>query len=114
MTTQALPGPREPASQTAVPDLSINTDRFEAACGGRLLNLTRTEFDLLCILISERHRILSREVLHSRLWSAGAANPRVVDTFISRLRKKLRAAGHPGIAVVRSRGYRLLQQDETP
>ena len=113
MTTHALPGQRGPAAQAAAPTLTINMDRYQADCAGRRLDLTRTEFDLLCILFREQHRILSREYLHSRLWSPGGANQRVVDTFISRLRTKLRAAGHPGIAVMRSRGYRLLQQDET-
>jgi DNA-binding response OmpR family regulator len=87
-------------------------DRYQAEYGGTRLDLTRTEFDLLCILVREQHRVLSRDYIHRQLWAPGNSNSRVVDTFVSRLRTKLRAAGHPGIAVLRSRGYRLLQEDE--
>ncbi len=87
--------------------LTIDPNLFEARFDGELIQLTATEFDLLDVLSRERDRVVPREELRDRVWGAGDAGIRVVDTFISRLRTKLRSAGHPGITSVRKRGYRL-------
>lgn len=88
--------------------LVLNQDLFRAEFNGKKLDLTAREYDLLSILHRERHRVVPREELHQRVWSGSETGERVVDTYVSRLRTKLRAAGHPGIAVLRKRGYRLL------
>ena len=106
MQTAAAQGPlTEPPGAAA---LRLNHDLFVAECNGMLVDLTAREFDLLKVLTKESHRVVSREELHSRVWSSGDAGLRVVDTYVSRVRGKLKAAGHPGIAVLRKRGYRLL------
>jgi DNA-binding response OmpR family regulator len=90
----------------------IDRSLFVVKFAGKEIELTATEFDLLQTLYEERHRVVPRPELHSKVWSEDGENspgPRVVDTYVSRLRAKLRAAGHPGIASVRKRGYRLLE-----
>jgi DNA-binding response OmpR family regulator len=89
--------------------LLIDRHLFVVMFGGKEIELTATEFDLLHALYEERHRVVPRPELHSKVWAEGSPGPRVVDTYVSRLRAKLRAAGHPGIASVRKRGYRLLE-----
>lgn len=87
--------------------LVIDRQLFTVTFGDREINLTATEFDLLEALHEDRHRVVPRTELHRKVWRDGAPGTRVVDTYVSRLRAKLRAAGHPGIASVRKRGYRL-------
>lgn len=89
--------------------LLIDRQLFTVKFRGREINLTATEFDLLEALHEERHRVVPRPELHRKVWRDGAPGTRVVDTYVSRLRAKLRAAGHPGITSVRKRGYRLAE-----
>ncbi len=89
--------------------LVIHQHLFTASYKGNPITLTATEFDLLVFLDEQADRVVPREEFHSRFWKDGAAGVRTVDTFLSRLRSKLQAVGHPGIASVRKRGYRLLE-----
>ena len=99
--------------QAATNQRSLEIDRqlFVVRYGGAELPLTATEFDLLEVLHEQQHRVVPRQELHKRVWQEGSPGKRVVDTYVSRLRTKLRAAGHPGISSVRKRGYRLLEPD---
>ena len=89
--------------------LVIDRQLFVVKFGGKEIELTATEFDLRQALFEERHRGVPRPELHRKVWSEGSPGPRVVDTYVSRLRAKLKAAGHPGIASVRKPGYRLVE-----
>ncbi|MBI4220122.1 MAG: winged helix-turn-helix transcriptional regulator, partial [Chloroflexi bacterium] len=88
--------------------ITLDLNVYAAWCGARLLELTAREFDLLKVLIEENDRVISRREIHARVWSNGESNARVVDTYVSRLRRKLTDAGHPGIRAVHMRGYRLM------
>ncbi len=92
----------------ALEALDIDRDLFEVRFLGSAIQLTATEFDLLDALDSAAGRVVPRSELLSEVWKDSKTGARVVDTFVSRLRSKLRSAGHPGIASVRKRGYRLL------
>ena len=82
---------------------------FEVWFEHERIALTATEYDLLLLLQREQDRVLSRSELLEAVWGKDGPALRVVDTFVSRLRKKLRAAGHPGVLSVRKRGYRLAE-----
>ena len=58
---------------------------------GKPLPLSRTEFAILSILLKNLDNYVPRAEIHRRVWGADNAgdNERVVDTNISRLRKKL-------------------------
>ncbi len=92
--------------------LAIDKNLFEVRFHGTRIQLTATEFDLLDALDSAADRVVPRSELLRKVWSDSSTGARVVDTFVSRLRAKLRLAGHPGIASVRKRGYRLLSPPE--
>jgi DNA-binding response OmpR family regulator len=73
-----------------VGQFQLNKSRFDVRLEGRRLDLSATEFKLLCVLIERRGRTQSRETLLSDVW--GYQNPidtRTVDTHIRRLREKL-------------------------
>jgi two-component system OmpR family response regulator len=76
---------------------------------GVLVDLTTSEYDLLCIFVEHPQRVLSREDLleatRNRATSS-AAFDRAVDVQISRLRRKLDHASSEGmIKTVRNAGY---------
>ncbi|MCH9003420.1 MAG: winged helix-turn-helix transcriptional regulator, partial [Planctomycetes bacterium] len=75
---------------------------------GQILDLTPREYDLLTVLMQETQRVVGRVELLRKVWKEGEPLVRVVDTYICRLRSKLKNAGHPGISVARKRGYRLI------
>ena len=90
--------------------LLLNLETYQAAIGGRPLDLTYMEYELLKFLASHPGKVFTRETLLSRVWGYeyyGGA--RTVDVHIRRLRAKL-GEEHAGlIQTVRSVGYRFGQ-----
>jgi two-component system, OmpR family, alkaline phosphatase synthesis response regulator PhoP len=73
------------------------------------LDLTRLEFDLLYLLLTNAGRVLTRERLLEQAWGYDfVGDTRAVDSAIKRLRAKLRAANPEADAIesVRGVGYR--------
>ena len=90
-------------------DLEIDRPRFEVKMKGRLVELTRKEFDLLATLIRTPGRVFGREELLDLVWGQdGFVEPRTVDVHVARLRAKVTAARAPmpAIETVRGVGYR--------
>jgi two-component system, OmpR family, alkaline phosphatase synthesis response regulator PhoP len=87
--------------------LVINLTTYQAAVGGRVLDLTYMEYELLRFLATHPMRVFTREALLNRVWGYeyyGGA--RTVDVHVRRLRAKL-GESHAGlISTVRSVGYR--------
>ncbi|MCE2529089.1 MAG: response regulator transcription factor [Acidimicrobiia bacterium] len=88
-------------------DLAINPSTRQAHRGDRELRLTKTEFDLLELLVSNRRIVLSRAVIMDRIWGYDfetSSNP--LEVYIGYLRRKLEAGGEPRlIHTVRGVGY---------
>ena len=99
----------EPSRRFAFEGLVIDLDarRLETE-GGKPIQLTSAEFDLLACFVTRPRRVLSRDQLLD--WTRGRdADPfdRTIDMTISRLRKKVETAA-PGlnlITTVRNNGY---------
>lgn len=87
--------------------LTVDLERFSATVEARALELTPTEFSLLATLMRTPHKAFTREELLERCLPESEALVRVVDTHLHNLRRKLEAAGLPGVPVtVRAIGYR--------
>lgn len=85
----------------------VDKGAFEILLDGRRLELTTTEFKLLCLLLERRGRTQSRETLLFDVWGyTGNIDTRTVDTHIRRLREKLGPAHAPRIETLRGEGYR--------
>ena len=106
--------PEEPANQPVrAGDLQIDRQRFEVKMKGRLVELTRKEFDLLSALVRSPGRVFGREELLDLVWGQdGFVEPRTVDVHVARLRAKFIAARapEPGIETVRGVGYRFREK----
>ena len=69
--------------------LQLNLDKKTATIDGNPVNLTRTEFELLHLLLSNRGKVLSRQQLMDTIWAGVIVTDRTVNVNITRLRKKL-------------------------
>ncbi|HLH21807.1 MAG TPA: response regulator transcription factor [Chloroflexota bacterium] len=87
--------------------LTLDPAARRAQLSGVPLDLTRTEFGLLHLLLRNRGRAFSRAYLHDAVWGEPAVEgDRSVDNAILRLRKKLGPLGE-AIETVWGVGYRL-------
>ncbi len=86
--------------------LAMNLETYQAAIGGRPLDLTYMEYELLKFLASHPGKVFTRETLLSRVWGYDYyGGARTVDVHVRRLRSKL-GEEHAGlIQTVRSVGY---------
>jgi DNA-binding response OmpR family regulator len=92
-------------------ELEVDEDSREVRVDGAVVDLTRTEFDLLTALASRPGRVLQRETLLREVWQTDwEGSVRLVEAHMSNLRRKLQAAGlsSPSIRTVRGVGYRLV------
>ena len=90
--------------------LELDTESRAVTVAGADLTLTRLEFDLLALLLSNAGRVLTRERLLEQAWGYDfVGDTRSVDSAIKRLRGKLRAACTEAdcIETVRGVGYRV-------
>ncbi len=86
-------------------------DRHEVRVDGAPAALTYKEFMLLWLLIENRGRVMTREVLLDRIWGLGAEREnRTLDVHIRTLRAKLGEAGNM-IQTVRGVGYRFSEEE---
>lgn len=76
-------------------NLTIDLQSKTARLDGEPLPLSRTEYAILVILLKSVNTYVSRIEIHRKVWNdqSAGANERIVDTNISRLRKKLGELG---------------------
>ena len=90
--------------------LSVSPEKHEVRVDGQPVALTFKEFLLLQLLIENRERVLTREVLLDRVWGLGTEREnRTLDVHIRTLRAKLGSAAKH-IQTVRGVGYRFVEE----
>jgi DNA-binding response OmpR family regulator len=92
-----------------VADLKLNTQTKEVSRQDKLIDLTKTEFNLLKYLLTNKNQVLSRDMILNHVWGyQDETNTRVVDVYIGYLRKKIDQEFDPKlIHSVRGFGYML-------
>jgi two-component system, OmpR family, response regulator len=89
-------------------DIDLDEDTREVSRAGELVDLTATEYRLLRYLMLNPRRVLTRAQILDHVWSYDfGGDARVLETYISYLRKKLDRHGPPLIHTVRGVGYAL-------
>jgi two-component system, OmpR family, response regulator len=89
-------------------DLELDEDTMEVSRAGQLIELTATEYRLLRYMMANPRRVMTRAQLLDHVWNYDfGGDGRVLETYISYLRKKLDALGPPIIQTVRGVGYAL-------
>ena len=90
----------------SVGGVEVDTRRREVRVGGRPVELTTREFDLLAFLAENQGLVLSRRQLLDGVWGPGwYGDERTVDVHVAQLRRKLGEA--LPLVTVRGAGYRL-------
>ncbi len=90
-----------------VGNILLDKRTYTVTRNGRSIDLTPQEFKLLKYLMHNKNRVLTRELILSRVWEYDFdAQTRAVDVYISYLRNKLNAKGEKNpIKTVRGFGY---------
>ena len=100
---------RQAAEPVAIGEIEIRADQFQAFVGGRSVDLTRREFELIQLLAAAEGQVLQREEIYERVWGyAMVHGDRSVDVFVRKLRQKLERAS-PGWRYIHTHfgiGYR--------
>ena len=94
-------------SSLSIADVVVDLNGRRVDRGGRMLDLSRTEFDLLEMLVRNAGVVLGRDVIYERVWGGELdAESKTLDVYVGYLRKKLEADGEPRlIHTVRGMGY---------
>lgn len=88
--------------------LLIDEAAFTATLDGKILDLTLKEFEILCYLVKNSGKVLSRDQLLNAIWGYDyIGDTRTVDSHIARLRLKLGEYGAAKLKTVYGIGYKI-------
>ena len=100
-------GPEGDGEELSFAELRLDSARHGAAVGEEFAELTRTEYQLLELLLRNPRRVLPHSLIYDRVWGYdfGAAS-NALRVYVGYLRRKLQQAGaRPLIHTVRGVGY---------
>jgi len=100
-------GPEGDPDELSFAEIRLDSARHGAAVGDRFAELTRTEYQLLELLLRNPRTVLSHSLIYDRVWGYdfGAAS-NALRVYVGYLRRKLQDAGaRPLIHTVRGVGY---------
>lgn len=102
--------PREALPQIlAIRDITLNPQTREVKRGGKVIDLSLKEFELLQLLMRHPNQVMGREDIFVHLWDfADSSGSNVIDVHIKNLRKKLNVGRDERLLeTVRGVGYAL-------
>ena len=106
---RALLRRRPPRGQATITvgDLDLNPDTHEVTRGGRPIDLTQREFELLEYLMRNERIVVSRQRLLDEVWGYDPFSmTNTIEVFVSNLRRKLEANGEARLLhTIRGAGY---------
>lgn len=104
------------ANLLTVGDLVMNLDLKHATVAGKRVELTDKEYQMLELLMLNKGSLQTKERFMNHLYGGmDEPEPKIVDVFICKVRKKLKAAGADGlIQTIWGRGYTLSAPSPIP
>lgn len=92
-------------------DVSLKLDSHELVRNGKTIHLSKTEFALAKMLMSNKERILPKEIIIEKIWGIESnAADNNVEAYVSFLRKKLRyLESNARIETIRKVGYKFAE-----
>ena len=89
-----------------IKNLLIDKDRCKVKVNEKSVELSATEFKILCFLAEHKGRVCSREELIEAVWGGdGYINPRTIDVHIKRLRMQIEEDPTKPIYIKTKRGF---------
>jgi len=100
-------GQGNPSLSLQVADLQLDVVRRQAQRGGRPIELTAREFNVLEFLMRHAGEVVTRTMLAEHVWGDHYDSlSNLIEVFVNRLRKKIEADGRPRLLhTVRGAGY---------
>jgi two-component system, OmpR family, response regulator MprA len=97
----------ETEKRLSLGDLTLDAGAREVTRGGKAIELTRTEYQLLELFLRNANQVLTRDVIFERVWGYDfGVNSNSLDVYIGYLRRKTEVDGLPRlIHTVRGVGY---------
>jgi len=92
-------------------EIKIDTDGHVVTVGEKVIVLTKKEYDLLLFFVTNKNRVLSKEIIAEHLWGD---NSDLIDNFdfiyvhVNNLRKKLTKEGAKYIKTAYGSGYKFI------
>lgn len=98
----------------SIPGLEINLEQRTACINEQKVHLTVKEFDLLCMLVINKGRVVTYERIYENIWGGtpGECTNRIINYHIRNIRKKLKGESQePSFVIqcVREVGYSFLE-----
>ena len=115
---EGVPAPAPPTTREGAIDIGpvrVDPARRAASVGGEEVDLTRKEFELLALLMSDAGAVISRERLIDEVWDTNwFGSTKTLDVHVSSLRRKLGDDSQTPrfIHTVRGVGFRFAAADE--
>jgi len=92
-------------------DLRLNTGTREAERGGRRVELTTREYELLLLFMRHPRQVLLRDQIMDRVWGDAMVESNAIEVHIGRLRDKLETDDEERlIQTIRGAGYALREE----
>ncbi len=89
-------------------DIILNIPSQEVTVIGEKIHFTSSEFKIIHLLLKNKNRVLSREKILNHIAPGNfSANDRMIDTYISALRRKIKLS-HYAIKSVYGEGYKII------
>ena len=97
----------DPGEALGIGDLAMDVAGRRVERAGRAIDLSKTEFDLLEVLLLNSGVVLSRDQLYDAVWDGALdADSKTLDVYVGYLRRKLEAGGAGRLVhTVRGLGY---------
>ncbi|GIQ70719.1 DNA-binding response regulator [Xylanibacillus composti] len=100
-------GGKQPERMLTYQDIAMNVDSREVVRGGKRIELTTKEFELLHLFLQNPNRVLARDIIMEKIWGydySGESN--VLEVYVAMLRQKTEEhGGKRVIQTVRGAGY---------
>lgn len=91
-------------------DIKLDTEKYAATCNGKDIDFTKTEFEILKLLILNKGQIVTKSILFDDVWGTkDSADENTLNVHISKIRNKLKIANNAEdyIETIWKIGYKL-------
>jgi DNA-binding response OmpR family regulator len=86
-------------------DIILDLTKYQASLGGRMLDLTPTEFRLLEALVRRKGKVAPESELVHEVWGTLRSDPALVRRYVMMLRKKLEKDPADPVWILTARGF---------
>ncbi len=95
-------------------EISVNTESKSVSINGKIIVLTKKEYDLLLFFMINKNRVLTKEVIAEHLWEDNidmADNYDFIYTHLNNIRRKIKTAGgNDYVCTLYGMGYKFTDQ----